>query len=97
MRGCDTVIVFSRFDDARMQEGTLSLIQMAKIAAARALLSAARLPYISVLTDPNLRRVVIREVAGSRSCVCKSYDLILINPPYFSRVLYDQPSLLVPL
>ncbi len=37
---------------ARMQEGVLSLMQMAKIAAALAKLHAARIPYISVLTDP---------------------------------------------
>ena len=35
-----------------MQEGTLSLMQMAKISAALAQLDDARLPYISVLTDP---------------------------------------------
>jgi acetyl-CoA carboxylase carboxyl transferase subunit beta len=35
-----------------MQEGVLSLMQMAKIAAALARLRAARLPYLSVLTDP---------------------------------------------
>ncbi len=35
-----------------MQEGVLSLMQMAKISAALARLRAARLPYISVLTDP---------------------------------------------
>ena len=33
-------------------EGTLSLMQMAKISAALARLDRARLPYISVLTDP---------------------------------------------
>jgi acetyl-CoA carboxylase carboxyl transferase subunit beta len=37
---------------ARMQEGVLSLMQMAKISAALARLHAARIPYISVLTDP---------------------------------------------
>lgn len=37
---------------ARMQEGILSLMQMAKISAALARLHAARLPFISVLTDP---------------------------------------------
>src|SRR3989304_5551358 len=37
---------------ARMQEGTLSLMQMAKTSAALARLSDARLPFISVLTDP---------------------------------------------
>ena len=35
-----------------MMEGTLSLMQMAKISAALARLDRARLPYISVLTDP---------------------------------------------
>jgi acetyl-CoA carboxylase carboxyl transferase subunit beta len=35
-----------------MQEGALSLMQMAKISAALSRLDAARLPYISVLTDP---------------------------------------------
>ena len=35
-----------------MQEGTLSLMQMAKISAALARLHEARLPFISVLTDP---------------------------------------------
>ena len=35
-----------------MQEGALSLMQMAKISSALARLDQARLPYISVLTDP---------------------------------------------
>ena len=46
------VIVFSASGGARMQEGTLSLMQMAKISAALAMLHEARLPFISVLTDP---------------------------------------------
>ena len=37
---------------ARMMEGALSLMQMAKVCAALARLDRARLPYISVLTDP---------------------------------------------
>jgi len=37
---------------ARMQEGILSLMQMAKTSAALARLAEARLPYIAVLTDP---------------------------------------------
>ena len=37
---------------ARMQEGILSLMQMAKVSAALARLDRARLPFISVLTDP---------------------------------------------
>lgn len=46
------VITFSASGGARMQEGTLSLMQMAKIAAALAQLDQKRLPFISVLTDP---------------------------------------------
>jgi acetyl-CoA carboxylase carboxyl transferase subunit beta len=46
------VIIFSASGGARMQEGTLSLMQMAKISSALAALDAARVPFISVLTDP---------------------------------------------
>jgi acetyl-CoA carboxylase carboxyl transferase subunit beta len=46
------LVIFSASGGARMQEGTLSLMQMAKTSAALARLSDARLPYISVLTDP---------------------------------------------
>jgi acetyl-CoA carboxylase carboxyl transferase subunit beta len=46
------VIIFSASGGARMQEGTFSLMQMAKISSALALLHEARLPFISVLTDP---------------------------------------------
>jgi acetyl-CoA carboxylase carboxyl transferase subunit beta len=46
------VVIFSASGGARMQEGTLSLMQMAKVSAALAQLDEARLPFISVLTDP---------------------------------------------
>lgn len=46
------VIIFSASGGARMQEGTLSLMQMGKISAALAMLHEAKLPFISVLTDP---------------------------------------------
>ena len=46
------VIVVSCSGGARMMEGALSLMQMAKVAAALARLDRARLPFISVLTDP---------------------------------------------
>ena len=46
------VVIFAASGGARMQEGTLSLMQMAKISAALALLDEAGLPFISVLTDP---------------------------------------------
>ena len=46
------VIVFAASGGARMQEGALSLMQMAKVSSAIARLRAARIPYISVLGDP---------------------------------------------
>jgi acetyl-CoA carboxylase carboxyl transferase subunit beta len=46
------VILVSASGGARMQEGILSLMQMAKTSAALAKLGEKRLPYISVLTDP---------------------------------------------
>lgn len=46
------VIVVSCSGGARMMEGTLSLMQMAKISAALARLDDAKVPFLSVLTDP---------------------------------------------
>jgi acetyl-CoA carboxylase carboxyl transferase subunit beta len=46
------VIIVSCSGGARMMEGALSLMQMAKISAALARLDRARLPYMSILTDP---------------------------------------------
>jgi acetyl-CoA carboxylase carboxyl transferase subunit beta len=46
------VIIISCSGGARMMEGALSLMQMAKVSAALARLDRAGLPYISVLTDP---------------------------------------------
>ncbi|MBU1214343.1 MAG: acetyl-CoA carboxylase, carboxyltransferase subunit beta [Gammaproteobacteria bacterium] len=47
-------ICFSASGGARMQEGLLSLMQMAKTSAALTQLSEAKLPFISVLTDPTM-------------------------------------------
>jgi acetyl-CoA carboxylase carboxyl transferase subunit beta len=46
------VIIVSSSGGARMMEGALSLMQMVKISGALARLDRARLPYISILTDP---------------------------------------------
>ena len=46
------VVVVSCSGGARMMEGALSLMQMAKVSAALARLDRQRLPYLSVLTDP---------------------------------------------
>ncbi len=45
-------IILSSSGGARMQEGILSLMQMAKTSAKLALLSEARIPYISIITHP---------------------------------------------
>jgi acetyl-CoA carboxylase carboxyl transferase subunit beta len=46
------LLIVSCSGGARMMEGTLSLMQMAKISAALARLDSARLPFISLMTDP---------------------------------------------
>lgn len=46
------LIIISASGGARMQEGAISLMQLAKISAALMKLDDARLPYISVMTDP---------------------------------------------
>ncbi len=46
------LIIVSASGGARMQEGAISLMQLAKISAALMRLDEARVPFISVLTDP---------------------------------------------
>lgn len=46
------LIIISASGGARMQEGAISLMQLAKISSALMRLDEARVPYISVLTDP---------------------------------------------
>jgi acetyl-CoA carboxylase carboxyl transferase subunit beta len=46
------LIIVSASGGARMQEGAISLMQLAKISAALMKLDEARIPFISVLTDP---------------------------------------------
>jgi len=48
------MICFSASGGARMQEALYSLLQMAKTSAALAALAEAKLPYVSVLTDPTM-------------------------------------------
>ncbi len=47
-------VSFAATGGARMQEGLLSLMQMAKTNASLTLLAKAKLPYVSVLTDPTM-------------------------------------------
>jgi acetyl-CoA carboxylase carboxyl transferase subunit beta len=48
------VVIFTAAAGARMQEGALALMQMARTTAAIQLLKAQRLPYVVVLTDPTI-------------------------------------------
>lgn len=48
------LIIVSASGGARMQESTYSLMQMAKTSAALNVLSEAKLPFISILTDPTM-------------------------------------------
>jgi len=57
---------------ARMQEGLLSLMQMSKTTAALAQLAEAKLPYISVLTDPTM--------GGVSASFCFLGDVVLAEP-----------------
>lgn len=65
-------IIFSTSGGARMQEGILSLMQMAKTSAALGRLAEARLPYISVLTHPT--------TGGVSASYATLGDLILAEP-----------------
>jgi acetyl-CoA carboxylase carboxyl transferase subunit beta len=46
------LVIVTASGGARMQEGILSLMQMAKVSAALGRLSQARVPYVTILTDP---------------------------------------------
>jgi len=66
------LIVISASGGARMQEGILSLMQMAKTAAALQRLGEERVPYISILTDPT--------TGGVTASLAMLGDLILAEP-----------------
>jgi acetyl-CoA carboxylase carboxyl transferase subunit beta len=66
------VVIVSASGGARMQEGILSLMQMAKTASALERLAAERLPYISLLTDPT--------TGGVTASFAMLGDLILAEP-----------------
>jgi acetyl-CoA carboxylase carboxyl transferase subunit beta len=65
-------IIVSASGGARMQEGILSLMQMAKTSAALAKLRKARLPFISVLTNPTM--------AGVMASFASLGDVIIAEP-----------------
>ena len=66
------VIVVSASGGARMYEGILSLMQMAKTSAALARLAEARIPFFSVLTNPTM--------AGVMASYASLGDVILAEP-----------------
>jgi len=66
------VVIFCASGGARMQEGILSLMQMAKTSAALAKLHEARIPYISVLTDPT--------TGGVSASIAMLGDVIIAEP-----------------
>ncbi len=66
------VIIVSASGGARMQEGILSLMQMAKTSAALERLGAERLPFLSVLTDPT--------TGGVTASFAMLGDVILAEP-----------------
>ncbi len=66
------VIIVSASGGARMQEGVLSLMQMAKTSGALARLAEKRLPYISVLTNPS--------TAGVMASYASLGDVIIAEP-----------------
>jgi acetyl-CoA carboxylase carboxyl transferase subunit beta len=66
------VIIVSASGGARMQEGILSLMQMAKTSAALERLASERLPFISVLTDPT--------TGGVTASFAMLGDVILAEP-----------------
>jgi acetyl-CoA carboxylase carboxyl transferase subunit beta len=66
------LVIVSASGGARMMEGALSLMQMAKICGALARLDRARLPYISVLTDPT--------TGGVTASFAMLGDVILAEP-----------------
>ncbi len=67
-----SLVVVSASGGARMQEGILSLMQMAKISAALARLAEAHIPFISVLTDPT--------TGGVTASFAMQGDVILAEP-----------------
>ncbi len=66
------LVIISTSGGARMYEGMFSLMQMAKTCAALAYHAKARLPYISVLTDPTM--------AGVMASFASVGDLIVAEP-----------------
>ncbi len=72
LREKSPLVIISASGGARMQEGILSLMQMAKINAVLARLKEAAVPYLSVLTDPT--------TGGVTASYAMAADLIIAEP-----------------
>ena len=77
-------IIFCTSGGARMQEGILSLMQMAKTAAACSKLHGAGLPYIAVLADPT--------TAGTLASYASLGDVIIAEPG--ARLFFAGPRVI---
>ena len=66
------LVIVSASGGARMQEGTIALMQMGKIVSALARLDEAHIPYISIITDPT--------TGGVLASYASLGDLILAEP-----------------
>ncbi|HEV8469611.1 MAG TPA: acetyl-CoA carboxylase, carboxyltransferase subunit beta [Candidatus Limnocylindria bacterium] len=66
------LVIVSASGGARMQEGTIALMQLAKTVAALARLDEARIPFISVLTDPT--------TGGVLASFASLGDIVLAEP-----------------
>jgi acetyl-CoA carboxylase carboxyl transferase subunit beta len=66
------LIIISCSGGARMQEGILSLMQMAKTSALLAVLSERKIPYLSILTNPT--------TAGVMASYASLGDIIIAEP-----------------
>jgi acetyl-CoA carboxylase carboxyl transferase subunit beta len=77
------IVIVTASGGARMQEGMLSLMQMAKTSAAAARLAEARVPYVAVLTDPTM--------GGVTASFATLADIILAEPG--ARVGFAGPRL----
>ena len=72
LEGRMPLILVTAFGGARMQEGILSLMQMAKTSAAVAKLGEAKLPFVSILADPTF--------GGVTASIAMLGDVIIAEP-----------------
>jgi acetyl-CoA carboxylase carboxyl transferase subunit beta len=72
LQGRSALVIVSASGGARMQEGTIALMQMGKIVSALARLDEAGLPFVSIITDPT--------TGGVLASYASLGDLIVAEP-----------------